>query len=74
MSVLTYELIRINRDDEAQWFVGHIESFGGVKSQGISVRDAADDMVTEVGKFKLGARIALDGNDREGWYIEVREP
>lgn len=70
----TYEMVRIIRDDESQWFVASIESFGGVIAQGISVEDAALTLRSQVASmFARDTDVNLENCGAEGWFLEVVE-
>lgn len=66
-----YEMIRINRDDEAQWFVAKIESEGGVIAQGISYDDAAEGMRAACVSLWPSFDVAIDKSDG-CWFVEVK--
>lgn len=73
MRKTTYEMVRIIRDDDTQWFVARIESFGGVIAQGISVEDAAMTLRSQVEALNPRARTSIENCGAEGWFIEVVE-
>lgn len=66
-----YEMIRIVRDDEAQWFVASIQSEGGVIAEGISYNDAADMMRVRCANRWPSCDVAIDRADGQ-WFVEVK--